>query len=242
MKEDFQFDPKGKKILAIAAHSDDTDFCCGGTLLKWLSQGARGAIVIVTNGDKGSHDSKLTREQLATKRYVEQQTASKYMGFEYTWFLEYPDAHLEVSQELKEKLVKIIRSYKPDIVFTWDPTMAYSLKRNMVNHPDHRAVGQATLDAIFPMARDFLTFPDHLNDGLEPHCVYDVFLFNFETPNFFVDISDQIDKKLTLLTRHESQVKPGQAKKNIQEWNQKVGRECDCEFAEGFVHLSFSKD
>ncbi len=236
------FDPKGKKILAITAHADDADFACGGTMLKWLSQGAIGAIVIVTNGDKGTHDSKLTREQLATKRSEEQIKASQFIGLDHTWFLDYPDAHLEVTQELKDKLVKIIRGYKPDVVFTWDPTMVYSLKRNMVNHSDHRAVGEAVLDAVFPMARDFLTFPDHAKEGLSPHCVCDLFLFNFDNPNYYEDISDQIDNKLELLKRHESQIDPGKMRKILKEWNSEIGKNIDVDYAEPFVHISFSKD
>lgn len=239
MKLNPNFNPKGKKILAITAHADDADFCAGGTLLKWISQGAKAAIVVATNGDKGSHDKNLSQEKLFDLRHSEQLLASKFLGLEQTWFLDYPDSHLEISQDLKEKLVKIIRSYKPDVVFTWDPTLVYSLKLNLVNHTDHRAIGQAALDACFPMARDFLTFKDHQEAGLNPHCVSDIFLFNFDKPNYYEDISDQIKDKLELLKIHKSQTSLKTTAKN---WSQQFGKEIAVDYAETFVHLSLEKD
>src|SRR3989304_2583526 len=145
------FDPKGKKFLAISAHPDDACYWAGGTMLKWVAEGARGAIVICTNGDKGSNDEKLTSEDIKQIRRGEQDRISKELKLEKTWFLDYPDAHLEVTQELKNKLVKIIRSYKPDVVFTFDPATIYSERFGFVNHPDHRAAGQAALDCVYPM-------------------------------------------------------------------------------------------
>lgn len=242
MKSESGFNPVGKKFLAITAHPDDADFCAGGTMLKWLSKGAKGAIVIITNGDKGSHKKDLTCEQLMEIRKNEQLAASKVLGLEQTWFLEYPDAHLEVSQELKNKLVHIIREYKPDVVFTWDPTMAYSLRRNMVNHPDHRAAGQAALDACFPMSRDHLTFRDQEKEGLGPHCVCDIFLFNFENPNYFEEIGDFIDKKVELLKIHQSQVNTDTSEKTVRVWSKEIGSLADMNGAESFVHLSLDKD
>lgn len=236
------FDPSEKKILAISAHPDDADFAAGGTLLKWLASGAKGAIVICTNGNKGSHDRNLSQENLAELRKTEQLAASAFLGLEQTWFLDYPDAHLEVSQELKEKLVRIIRQYKPDAIFTWDPCMFYSLDRNMVNHPDHRAVGEAALDAAFPMARDFLTFPEHEKENLKPHCVSDIFLYNFDKANFFVDIEEVIENKLELLAKHESQVNEEKTRKVIEKFALQYGEKAGVKYAEGFVHLSMNPD
>jgi len=237
-----RFNPKGKKILAVTAHPDDADFCCGGTLLKWLSMGAVGAIVVATNGDKGSHNESITSEKLAELRQKEQLAASNFLGLEHTWFLEYPDAHLDVTQELKEKLVKIIRSFKPDIIFTWDPTMIYSLKMNRINHPDHRAIGQAAIDACFPMARDRLTFPAQLKGGLETHCVQELFLINFETANYFEDISSVVDKKIELLKTHESQYKPRLAEKLVIDSGARLGKGAQMKYAESFVRLSLEPD
>jgi LmbE family N-acetylglucosaminyl deacetylase len=238
MKNKVEFNPKGKKLLAIFAHADDADYGCGGTFLKWLKMGAKGSIVIVTNGDKGTHDQSLTPIELATLRREEQLAASKFLGLENTWFLDYPDAHLEIDQGLKKNLVKIIREYKPDVVFTWDPTMVYSLKRSMVNHPDHRAVGQATLDAIFPMARDFLTFGELREAGLTTHEVRDIFLYNFDKQDFFVDITAELADKLKLLSFHKSQINMNEAEKRVRNWNSENGKNIGADFAEGFVHIN----
>lgn len=237
-----QFDPREKKILVITAHPDDADFCAGGTLLKWMAAGAKGAIVIATNGDKGTHDQSLSSSELIDLRKNEQLEASKFIGFEKTWFLDYPDVHLEVTQELKEKLVKVIREYQPNIVFTWDPNLVYSLERNMVNHPDHRAIGLAALDACFPMARDFLTFPEHQKEGLNPHCVSDLFLFNFDNPNYCEDITGFVDKKMDLLDCHGSQINREKMEKVVRSWCGKVGEKLGTKYAESFIHISLHKD
>lgn len=233
------FDPKGKKFLAIFAHPDDACFGAGGTILKWKKQGAKGAIVIATNGDKGSSDRNLTHADLAKLRHKEQLSASEFLGLEKTWFLDYPDAHLEVSQELKSKLVKIIREYQPDIVLTFDPTMLYSLRRGFINHPDHRAIAQAAVDSVFPMARDFLTFPEHAQNGLQPHKVTDLFLYNFDNPNYAYDITEAIDQKIELLKKHESQINQDTTD-HILDWNKKNGELIGAKFAEVFLHLTIN--
>lgn len=233
------FNPKGKKFLAIFAHPDDACFGAGGTILKWKKQGAKGAIVIATNGDKGSSDRSLTHAELSKLRHEEQLVASKFLGLEKTWFLDYPDAHLEVSQELKSKIVKIIREYQPDIVLTFDPSMLYSLRRGFINHPDHRAISQAAVDSVFPMARDFLTFPEHAESGLEPHKVTDLFLYNFDNPNYASDITDFIEEKIKLLKTHTSQIND-ETVAHILDWNKTNGKLIGTKYAEVFVHLSLS--
>lgn len=232
------FDPQGKRVLFISAHPDDADFGAGGTVIKWLKQGACAAIVIATNGDKGAQENMLTSKQLAKIRKKEQLAASQFLGLEHTWFLDYPDAHLEISQQLKKSLVRIIRAYRPDVVFTFDPSVVYSLSRNFINHPDHRAIGQAALDAIFPMARDFLTFPEHKHQGLEPHKVTDMFLYNFDKANYFVDIASVIDQKFALLQKHDSQINAKEAKKLIYDWAKTRGAQVGLTLAESFIHLT----
>jgi len=236
------FDPKGKRFLAITAHPDDLDFAAGATLLKWKNLGVKGSIVIATNGDKGSHDKNITSEKLKEIRKNEQLRASEMLGLENTWFLGYPDAQLEITQELKEKIVKIIRSYKPDIVFTWDPTLVYSIEKHMINHPDHRAIGQAVLDACFPLARDRLIFEEHEKNGLSSHCVTDFFLFNFDKSNYFEDVSEFIDKKIELLKIHKSQINEKTISGIITQWARETGKKTNLPSAEGFVYLRLKTD
>lgn len=231
------FNPKGKKFLAIFAHPDDACFGAGGTLVKWKKQGAKGAVVIATSGNKGSSDRRLTQEKLAKLRRREQLAASKFLGLEKTWFLDYPDAHLEVTQDLKSKLVRIIREYQPDLVLTFDPSLFYSLRRGFINHPDHRAIGQAAIDAIFPMARDFLTFPEHAQNGLEPHSVTDIFLYNFDNPNYISDITPFMEEKKKLIKKHKSQINE-ETLKFLLDWSRKNGELIGVKYAEVFVHLT----
>jgi LmbE family N-acetylglucosaminyl deacetylase len=84
--------------------------------------------------------------------------------------------------------------------------MVYDAKRGFINHPDHRACGQAVLDAVYPLARDHLSFPELLQQGLEPHCVSTVLLSNFEKHNFSIDITETIDTKLEAIGAHASQL------------------------------------
>lgn len=231
------FDPRGKKILAISAHPDDLDFLGVGAIIDWLAKGAKAAIVIATNGDKGAADCNLSSNKLAKMRHKEQLEASEALGLETTWFLDYPDAHLEVTQDLKAQLVRIIRMYRPDVVMTFDPTMIYSRTRNYINHPDHIAVGHAALNAIFPMARDFLTFPQHKALGLEPHKVTDVFLYNYDNPNFSVDITKTLKQKLAILALHKSQIDMERIDPFIREWNEDNGKAIGAKYAECFVHV-----
>ncbi|MDP2671503.1 MAG: PIG-L family deacetylase [bacterium] len=237
-----KFDPRNKKFLAVSAHPDDADFYAGGTMLSWLASGAKGSIVIATNGDKGSSDKNLTSEKLAETRKKEQLSASSVLGLEQTWFLDFPDAHLEITQDLKAKLVKIIREYKPDAIFTFDPSDFYSVQLGQINHPDHRAIGQAALDAAFPQARDFLTFPTEGQQGLQPHSVTDFFLYNsdLEKNNFFVDINSFFEKKLDLLKLHKSQVDMQEAKAELEKLNSQAGEKIEAKLAEGFVHVQLS--
>ena len=232
-----QFDPKDKKILLVSAHPDDADFFAGGTIYSWIAQGAKAAIVIATNGDKGTSDRNITSVDLADTRHQEQLEASQVLGIEKTWFLDYPDAHLEVTQELKEKLVRIIREYKPDAVFTFDPTMIYAKNINYINHPDHVAIGQATLHSLFPMARDFLIFPEHSKAGLEPHNVTDVFLYNNEIADYYIDISSYFEKKLALLGVHKSQFDVGEMREMLHKVNGYWGEKMEVSYAEAFIHL-----
>jgi LmbE family N-acetylglucosaminyl deacetylase len=101
---------------------------------------------------------------------------------------------------LREKIVRQIRTHKPDIVITHDPFRPYAM------HPDHRGVGLATHDSVYPTARDHLYFPEHLEAGLEPHKTAEIWYFGSEVPDVFIDITDTFDDKIEALRAHESQV------------------------------------
>ena len=99
----------------------------------------------------------------------------------------------------------MIRLTKPDIVVTLDPTVWYS--RRGINHPDHRAIGAATLEAIFPTARDRLNFIEHERDeGLSTHKVTTVYVAGASEPNTIVDVTDSLETQIRSLYAHKSQI------------------------------------
>ena len=156
---------KPKVVLGVAAHPDDLDFGASGTMAGFAKNGAAVHYLIVTDGSKGSSDTKLSSADLIKIREKEQRKAVKAIGGKSVTFLGYPDGELEVTMALKKDIVKVIRTLKPDVVITMDPSMLYSAKRGFINHPDHRAAAQATLDSVFPLARDHMVFPEILANG-----------------------------------------------------------------------------
>lgn len=184
---------KGKVILGIAAHPDDLDFGCSGTFASLIKKGARGYYLILTDGSKGSENMNLTHKELTKIRHREQKEAGKVLGLQKVFFLDFVDGELMNTPEVRKEVVKIIRSLKPDLVFSNDPTYVYDEVSGFINHPDHRAAGQIALDCIFPFARNTRTFPELLEEGHSPHSVREVFLTNFRKGNFYVDISQTVD-------------------------------------------------
>ena len=232
---------KPKVVLGVAAHADDLDlldFGSTGTFAKFAEGGARVYYLIVTDGSKGTHDRSVDAKDLAARREAEQREALQTIGGTEVHFLHYPDAEVEPTKYLKRDLVRAIRQLKPDVVITLDPTFVYSAEHGIINHPDHRAVGQATLDAVYPLARDYKSFPELEKEGLEPHEVTTVLLANFNHGNYHVDITSTIDKKIRSIGAHKSQLN------NVAQWEDKIrsaaaacGKEHGCEYAECFVRI-----
>lgn len=235
---DFQtYEPK--VVLAVGAHADDIDFGASGSVAKWAKDGAEVHYLVLTDGCKGSADTTMTSEQLIALREKEQKDAADTLGAKEVHFLHYEDGALEVTQALKKDIVRIIRQVKPDTVVVMDPTMVYSSEMGFINHPDHRAAGQATLDAVFPLARDHLSFPDlYTKEKLEPHKVQHVLLVNLEKQNYFVDITDTFQTKVQALKKHSSQVPPvAVLTKMLEQRASATGSKTGSKYAEGFVRI-----
>lgn len=197
--------PKPERVLVMVAHPDDPDFGAAGTVACWASQGAKVTYVIVTDGSKGSSEPGMTSQELVCLREEEQRAAAKILGVSEVLFLSYEDGRVANTTELRRDLVRQIRLHKPDVLITHDPT-ARILNNAWINHPDHRAVGDTALDAVFPLARDRLNFPEHEAEGLEPHKVLDVFLIFTDAANLTVDITATMDLKIAALKEHKSQI------------------------------------
>src|SRR5512135_2464070 len=185
------------RVMVIAAHPDDPEFGCAGTVLKWSRAGKQVTYVLLTSGDKGSHDPDMRPGRLAAQREDEQRAAAAELGVTEVVFLRRPDGLLENTLDLRRELSNIMRHRQPHIVLTIDPWRHYQL------HPDHRAAGQGALDAIYA-ARERLVFPEQLVDGVQPCRPKVVFLFWTENADHYVDVSSTIDKRIAALKQHQS--------------------------------------
>ena len=227
-----------KVVLGIAAHPDDLDVGAGGAIAQFAAQGAQIHYLILTDGGKGSDDLSMTTEKLIATRHTEQQAALDTIGGNPITFLDYPDGELEITMDLKRQIVKEIRIVKPDVVITMDPTVVYSAANGIINHPDHRAAGQATLDAVFPLARDRLTFPELHEQGFEPHKTPTLLMVNFNESNFHVDITDSFDNKIAMLSQHTSQFGDITGLSGwVRTMAETQGKSAGYELAEGFVRI-----
>jgi LmbE family N-acetylglucosaminyl deacetylase len=225
-------------VLGVGAHPDDLDFIAGGALASFAAEGAQVYYLILTDGSRGSADLHADGQALVATRKAEQDAAVTATGAAGSEFLDYTDGQLEVTMELKKDIIRVIRKLKPDVVITFDPSMLYSATQGYINHPDHRAAGQATLDAVFPLARDHLSFPELLAEGYEPHKVKTVLLNNFEKQDFFIDISQTMDAKVAALAAHASQMPNMPAVETmVREMASDAGGKIGSRYAEGFVRI-----
>jgi LmbE family N-acetylglucosaminyl deacetylase len=199
---------KARSVLVIVAHPDDAEFMASGTIGKWASEGKEINYVLCTAGDKGSSDPKMSAAKLAEIRRAEQREACNRLGVKELVFLNYEDGVLQNTLGLRRDIVREIRRFKPDVVLCQDPTTRWS-NQGYINHPDHRAAGDATLDSVYPSARDRMVFPELLCEGFEPHKVIEVYLGGTNSPDVFVDIEDSLHLKVAALRAHVSQVGDG---------------------------------
>jgi LmbE family N-acetylglucosaminyl deacetylase len=217
------------------------DFSSSGTIAKWAKKGAVITYLVCTDGSKGSDDPKMTVKKLSLIRRKEQLTAAKILGVKDVIFLRHVDGELVVNKKLKEDISKVIRQKKPDVVMTLDPTFLYSTKRGFVNHSDHRAAGQAAIDAVFPLARDRLNFPHHEKQGLASHKVKTLLLVAMEDPTHCEDITSTFEAKLKTLKAHASQVTPDAVfEKRVRERSRIIGKKAGFRYAEGFKRIELS--
>ncbi|MGH2584997.1 MAG: PIG-L deacetylase family protein [Dehalococcoidia bacterium] len=195
-----QEEPRPKRALVVMAHPDDAEFLCAGTVAKLCAEGWHVWYCLATSGDKGTKDPEMTRERLAGIREQEQRDACRILGCQDVIFLRHPDGFVEDGPALRGEIVRVIRELKPDTVITWDGF------RRGFNHNDHRNVGIATYDAVYPASRDPLYYPEQIEEGLNWHRVGELLLGGSDEPDYFVDISDHMDTKIEALLAHTSQV------------------------------------
>lgn len=207
-----------ERVLMIQAHPDDAEFGIGGTIAKWAANGAEIYYCSITSGDKGTKDPDISGEELSALREQEQLEAAKILGVKDVIFLRYLDATLVPDLELRRDLTRVIRQVRPTALMCFDPT-ARLHGDGYINHPDHIAAGEASLAAVFPSCRDRRTFPELLEEGLEPVEVPSVYLFAAAKADCWIDISDHIDTKIEALREHVSQVGEDADLEFVREWS-----------------------
>ena len=231
-----------EKALFIAAHPDDLEFGVAGTAAKWAKAGSEVTFCLITDGNAGTHEEGMTAEKLAEIRRAEQLEAAKILGVKNVEFLGYDDCKLVNTLELREKLVRLIRKYQPNVLGCQDPTNVFP-RADYINHPDHRAAGGAAIDAAFPSSEMPLLYPNIDAEGFPPHKANYVYIF-FTTDdkvNQYVDISDHVDQKIESLRAHKSQMGDWDPEPRIKEWAAGAGKQVGFDYAERFFRVTLKE-
>ncbi len=212
------------RILHIAAHPDDLDFGCAGSTARWTAEGHDVVYCLVTDGQAGGFDASISRTEMAVLRRREQTEAAAVVGVSELHFLGFADGSVESNLDLRRSITRIIRQTKPDRVVGQSPVR--DLNRLYASHPDHLAVGEATLAAVYPDSRNQFAFPELLaHENLEPHTVPEVWLMGGPTADQYVDITATVDKKIEALLCHTSQMRmPHEMPERIRQWGLDVAQ------------------
>ena len=227
--------PRRQRILVVVAHPDDAEFMCGGALARWRDEGHQIHVCLCTDGNHGSSDPAMTPERLVSIRQAEQRAASAHVGAEVT-FLNFVDAELQPTLELRKAITREIRRFRPHLVVCQDPSLFYF--DSYVNHPDHRAAGEACLAAVMPAASTRLIFPELLVDNLEPHEVSEVYLMGTANADTWVAFNeDQMANKLAALREHKSQLGDWDPDEMMREWARSSGAGQLMDYAESYRRL-----
>ncbi|MEX2446492.1 MAG: PIG-L deacetylase family protein [Dehalococcoidia bacterium] len=193
-----------RRAMVVAAHPDDADFGAAGTAALLARAGWEVRYLVVTDGSKGSDDPEATPEWLVATRQEEQRAAARLLGVAEVRFLGFTDGELAYTRALLGAVVREVREFQPYAVYTHDPEPVI-IQDSFVNHADHRLTGLAAVDAVYPAARDRLNFPEHIDEGLRPHKVRELYLWGANQPNFDVDITEVLELKISALLAHPSQ-------------------------------------
>ncbi|MBL6636354.1 MAG: PIG-L family deacetylase [Ilumatobacteraceae bacterium] len=211
------------RALVITAHPDDVDFGGAGTIANLTDRGAKVTYCIVTDGQAGGFDDSIPRPKMASIRREEQTNAARAVGVTDLVFLGWMDGAVESGLGLRHDLSRVIREWRPQVVLTQSP--ALNLRQIYASHPDHLAVAQSAIAAVYPDARNPYAFTDLLADGLEPWSVDEIWVMGHPEPDEFVDITSQIDRKIAALLCHESQHSdPSGMVERVREWNSETAQ------------------
>jgi LmbE family N-acetylglucosaminyl deacetylase len=217
--------PYVERALCVLAHPDDVDFGSAGTVATWTAAGTEVTYCIVTDGDAGGFDE-TPRDRMPLLRQAEQRAAAAEVGVTDVRFLGYPDGRLELTLELRRDLSRVIRQVRPQRVLTSSPERMWN--RIGASHPDHMTVGESTLRAVYPDARNPFAFPELLaEEGLAAWTVSEVWLGASPRADHPVDVTDVVERKFAALRRHVTQVShqpAGQLEEFVGGWMRQTAR------------------
>jgi LmbE family N-acetylglucosaminyl deacetylase len=225
-----------ESAMAIVAHPDDIEYSCAGTMIRWAKAGSRICYVLCTSSEKG-----MTKENAAKIREAEQLKAAEIAGVEDVVFLREPDGLLQSNLELRRKLVRQIRRFRPEVVVTGDPTIVWS-GNEYINHPDHRAAAAAALDATFPAAGQPNLFEELEEEGYRAFKPRKVFVTTWTDSDIIVSIDDSIDTKIKALRAHVSQMNDRDPEPRIKEWAASRAKCVEANYAETFRVVTLVRD
>tara|TARA_B100001750_G_C15300918_1_gene492236 strand:- start:71 stop:793 length:723 start_codon:yes stop_codon:yes gene_type:complete len=231
-----------KKAMVIVAHPDDAEWGCSGSVARLCREGVEVVYVLCTDGSKGTEDRSIDGYKLSEIRKNEQIKAGEILGLKDVIFLNHPDGYLEPTLDLRRDISREIRRWKPDLLITTNPKRDL-MTSNYLGHPDHFAAGEAALSAVFPAARDHLTFPELISEGYDTHKVKEVWIMMFgENANYWYPISkEDVEKSVKSLHSHVSQVKnPDEASKWMKHRRSELGETIGADYAEGFRRYKLS--
>lgn len=206
-----------ESALVIMAHPDDIEFSCVGTVARWTQAGCRVGYVLCTSGDVGIAEPGMTRARAAEIREGEAIAAAEIAGVRDVTFLREPDGLLQPTLELRRKLVREIRRFRPEVVVCGDPTVVFA-GEDYINHPDHRAAGLAALEAVFPAAGQPNLFEELGAEGLRAHKVRKVYVTSRDHVDLYVSIDETVETKIAALRAHASQMRDWDPEPMIRQW------------------------
>jgi LmbE family N-acetylglucosaminyl deacetylase len=224
------------RVLVVFAHPDDAEFLCGGTIAKWVSEGSEVQYVCSTDGSAGWNGPDLGRTEIATIREREMRRAAEVLGVAGVAFLGFEDGSVSPGLELRKAITREVRRNRPDVIVTFDPSERW-VGHRYINHPDHRAVGDAVLAVVACDAPTRPQFPELLEERMEPYSVPYLWLSSDRDADTKVDIGDTIGKKVEAIRAHESQIENMGAfdvEARMREWGARAAKGEDMEYAEAF--------
>ncbi len=230
-----------ESAMAIVAHPDDIEFSCSGTLARWARAGARISYILCTSGEVGIAEAGMTKSKAAEIREQEQRQAAALVGASEVVFLREPDGLLQPTLELRKKLVREIRRFRPEVVICGDPGV-YIASDTYINHPDHRAAAAAALEAVFPAAGQPNLFEELAQEGLQAHKVRKVYITAWDKGDLFVNIEDTIAVKIEALRAHKSQMNGWDPEERIKEWSSEIAKGKEMAYAESFRVITLISD